>query len=97
MLQIMFLIMDMTNILGEAVGLVVGDNKMNVSIHEDNYGAFILTETLPPRFNPWSKHCDSKTIWFCKDIHKHGVNLKMIATMDQQGDISTKGLTRVGF
>ena len=32
----LFLIMDMTNLLGEAVGLIIGDTTMNISIHEHN-------------------------------------------------------------
>ena len=34
----LFLIMDSTNFHVEAVGLLIGDTTMNVSIHENNYG-----------------------------------------------------------
>ena len=53
--------MDMTNLLGEAVGIIIGETTMNISIHEDNFRALILEETVPPQFTPQSKHCVSKT------------------------------------
>ena len=62
----LFLIMDMTNILGETVGLIIIDTAMNVYIYEDNYGALIMEETLPPQFNPQKRHYSSKTTWFCE-------------------------------
>ena len=60
----LFPIMDMFSMLGEKVGLPVSNATMNVSIHEDNAGALVLAETLPPQFTPRSKHCAIKTIWF---------------------------------
>ena len=41
-------IIDITKLIGQAVGLPIGDTKMNVSIHEDNSGALILEKTFPP-------------------------------------------------
>ena len=44
------IIIDIVAELGPAVGLKVGLTTMNVSIHEDNTGALILAQTLPPQF-----------------------------------------------
>ncbi len=37
---------------------------MYVSIHEDNAGALILTEMIPPHFTTCSKSYALKTVWF---------------------------------
>jgi hypothetical protein len=60
----LFPIMDMVTLLGTKVGLPLKETTMNVSIHEDNAGALVLAETLPPQFTPRSKHYAIKTIWF---------------------------------
>ena len=67
---------------------------MNVSIHEDNAGELILAKTLPPKFTPRSKYYASKTIWFREDINTRGTKLFNIDTVEQLGDIFTKGLPR---
>ena len=54
----------MVAVLGEAVGLPKDLTTMHVLIHEDNAGALILAETLPPQYTPQSKHDTIKTIWF---------------------------------
>ncbi len=46
----LFPIMDMVSLLGTKVGLPVSEATMKVSIHEDNAGALVLAETLPPQF-----------------------------------------------
>jgi hypothetical protein len=66
-------------------------------VHEDNLGALVLAETLPPQFTPRSKYYATKTIRFCEEIHKHGINLKKIETSEQLGDIFTEGLTQASF
>ena len=68
----LFPIMDMVSLLGPAVGLEVGDTSMKVSIHEDNAGALILAETLPPQNTPQSKHYAIKTVWFREGFCKKG-------------------------
>ena len=45
-------IKDMVATLGEAVGLPKDLTTMHVPIHEDNAGALILAETLPPQYTP---------------------------------------------
>jgi len=93
----LFPIMDMVDLLGNAVGLPVGDTTMNVSIHEDNLGALILAETLPPQFTPRSKHYAITTIWFREQIVARGIKLLKIDATEQLGDIFTKGLARAAF
>ena len=57
--------------LGPApVRLPVDCTSMHVCIHEDNVGASILADTLPPQYTPRSKHYHIKTIWFRELIKK---------------------------
>ena len=93
----LFPIMDMVKSLTESVNLPIGLTSMNVSIHEDNSGALVLAKTLPPQFTPRSKYYAIKTIWFREEIVKRGIQLIKIDTVEQLGDIFTKGLTRVVF
>ena len=93
----LFPIIDMVAELGPVVGLEVGLTTMNVSIHEDNAGALILAQTLPPQFTPRSKHYAIKTIWFREQIVRRGIKLLKIDTVEQLGDILTKSLTMVTF
>jgi hypothetical protein len=90
-------IMDMVQSLAVAVGIPAGDVNMKVSVHEDNSGALVLAETLPPQFTPRSKYYATKTIWFREEIHKRGIKLLKIATTEQLGDIFTKGLSQPTF
>ncbi len=70
---------------------------MNVSIHGVNLGALVLAKTLPPQLTPQSKYYTIKTIWFREKIFKRDIQLNKINTVEQLGDIFTKGLTRVVF
>ena len=56
-----------------------------------------MAQTLPPQFTPRSKYYASKTIWFCEEINKKGIKLLNIDSVDQLGDIFTKGLPKVTF
>eukprot|EP00804_Cyclotella_cryptica_P030032 CCRYP_016931-RB/>CCRYP_016931-RB protein AED:0.13 eAED:0.13 QI:0/-1/0/1/-1/0/1/0/99 len=89
--------MDMVTLLGTKVGLPLKETTMNVPIHEDNAGALVLAETLPPQFTPRSKHYAIKMIWFHEQIVKRKIKLVKIDTVEQLGDLFTKGLTRVTF
>jgi hypothetical protein len=93
----LFPIMDMVSSVTKSVKLPIGKTTMNVSIHEDNSGALVLTKTLPPQFTPRSKYYAIKTIWFREEIFKRDVQLLKIDTAEQLGDIFTKGLTRFVF
>ena len=93
----LFPIMDMCESLCKTVGLPLGETTMNVSIHEDNAGALVLAETLPPQYTPRSKHYHVKTIWFREEIVKRGIRLLKIETSEQLGDMFTKGLARPTF
>ncbi len=77
-----FPVMNMVNLLAEKVKLPLENATMNVLIHEDNAGALILAETLPPQFNPPSKHYTIKTIWFWEEIMKRGIKLLKIDTTE---------------
>ena len=84
--------------LGKVVGLPTKDlTTMHVSIHEDNAGALILAETIPPQHTPRSKYYAIKTIWFREEIQKRGIKLLKIDTVEQLGDLFTKGVPRVTF
>ena len=50
------LIIDMIDILGQSVGLPVGDATIHVSMHEDNVVELLLIDTLPTQLTPRSKH-----------------------------------------
>ena len=78
---------------GRAVGMP-GENltSMHVSVHEDNSGALILAQLLPPQFTPRSKYYANKTVWFWEEVMKRGIHLLKIDTREQLGDIFTKGL-----
>ena len=93
----LFPIIDMTKSLGKAIGMPTGETTINVSIHEDNAGALVLAKTLPPQFTPRSKYYASKTIWFREEINKRGIKLMKIDTVEQLGDMFTKGLPRATF
>jgi hypothetical protein len=90
----LFPIMDMVSSVTKSVKLPIGKTTMNVSIYEDNLGALMLAKTLPPQFAPQSKYYAIKIIWLCEEIFKRDVQLHKINTVEQLGDIFTKGLTR---
>ena len=94
----LFPVMDLVKEIGSVVDLPTKDlTSMHVSVHEDNAGALVLAETLPPQFTPRSKYYAIKTVWFREEIMKRGVKLFKIETVDQLGDIFTKGLPRATF
>ena len=70
---------------------------MHSCIHEDNAGALILADTLPPQYTPRSKHYHIKTIWFRELIKKLKIKLVKIETVEQLGDLFTQALPRVQF
>ena len=65
----LFPIIELVFELGTIVGLPTKDSTtMHVSINEDNAGALVLAETIPPQFRTCSKWYALKTVWFCKEI-----------------------------
>jgi hypothetical protein len=93
----LFPIIDMVESVTRQVNLPIGETTMKLSVHEDNSGALVLAKTLPPQFTPRSKYYAIKTIWFREEIHKRCVQLLKIDTVEQLGDIFTKGLVQVTF
>jgi hypothetical protein len=89
----LFPIIGMVEAVTCQVNLPIRETTMKLSVHEDNSGALVLAKTLPPQLTPQSQYYAIKMIWFCKEIHKHCVQLLMIDTVKQLGDIFTKGLT----
>ena len=65
---------------------------MKVSIHKDNTGAFVLADMIPPQYTPRAKTYHVKTIWFREEIKRRGIELLKIDTIEQLGDLFTKGL-----
>ena len=90
-------IMDIVESMAPVVGFPNPKTLTHVSIHEENAGALILAETLPPQFTPCSKHYALKTIWFREEIVKRGIKLFKIPTVEQLGDIFTKSLSKITF
>ena len=89
----LFSVCDIVKEVGDIVGLVTDDlSSMHVSVHEDNAGALVLAETIPPEFTPRSKYYAIKTVWFREEIQKRGIKLIKIDSVEQLGDIFTKGL-----
>ena len=62
----LFQIIDITQSLGNTVGLPVRVPSMKLSVHKDNAGALILARTLPQTFTPRSKYNATKMIWFLR-------------------------------
>jgi hypothetical protein len=94
----LFPVMDIVAEVGKAVGLETKDlTTMHVSVHEDNAGALILAQTIPPWFTPRSKYYAIEVVWFREEIVKRGIKLLKIETIEQLGDIFTKGLPRATF
>jgi hypothetical protein len=91
-------ILDMVDEVGNAVALLPSDApKMHVKIHEDNAGALILAETIPPQSTPRSKHYAVKTHWFREQIIKRRIAVVKIDTTEQLGDLFTKCLPIATF
>ena len=61
-------IIDMVRSLAVAEGIQTGVVNIKVSVNEDDLGALVLAETLPPQFTPRSKYYATKFIWFLEEI-----------------------------
>ena len=81
--------------LSDEGSLAKNITTIHVSLQEDNAGALILAETLPPQNSPHTKHYALKTIWFCEDKVRR--ELVRIKTVKQLVDMLTKALLRVTF
>ncbi len=89
--------MEMVCSSAEATNLPIGNTTINVSTHEDNSRALVLAKTLPPQFTSQSKYYTIKTIRIHEDNFKRDIQLNKINTVEQLGDIFTKGLTQMLF
>ena len=78
----LFPVMDIVSESGNAVGLETEDMVlMHVLIHEDNAGALVLAETIPPQCTPRSKYYTIKMVWVREEMQKRGVKLLKIKTL----------------
>ena len=93
----MFLIFNITTLLGKAVGITIGDTKMNVSVHDDDAGALVLNKTLPLHFILCSNYYAIKTILVREKIVKRMIKLLKIDTVENLWDLYTEGLPRTTF
>ncbi len=94
----LFPIINMVESVTRQVNLPIRETTtMKLSVYEDNSGALVLAKTLPPQLTPQSKYYVIKKIWFCEEIHKHCVQLLIIDTVKQLGDIFKRGLAQVTF
>ena len=84
-------VLDLVKEVGDAVGLEQNEPP-KVRVHEDNAGALILANTLPPQYTPRSKFYALKTHWFRQECFARGIVIQKISTTEQLGDIFTKCL-----
>ena len=96
--QEFFPIIDLVKELGQIIGLPTKDlTSIHISIHKGNAAALVLAEMIPPQFTPHSKYYAIKTIWFCEEIQIRSIKLFKIDTVEQLGDMFTKGFPKVIF
>ena len=50
--RVLLPLIDIAKQLSTALGQELSESTMQVSIHEDNAGALVLAQTLPPGFTP---------------------------------------------
>ena len=98
MCKVIFLLIDVVKLLGQAVGLPDGGPPtMCITLHKDNTGALIFAKTIPPQFTPRGKFYALKTIWLREQIIKHKVLVVHCPTHLMWADIATKMPPRVTF
>lgn len=93
----LFPIMDMVPFLEFVVGLAVDPTNMSVLNHEDSARGLVLADMTPPQFTPRSKTYHVKTIWFREEVKKQDIQILKINTVEQLGDMFTKGLPAKTF
>jgi hypothetical protein len=78
--------------------LVVNETAdMHMKNHKDNVGALALGKLVPHRMLPHFKHYAIKYHWFRKHIGLSRIQLAMISSEDQLGDLFARDLSRVEF
>ena len=88
----MFPIINIDISLGKTVGMLMGDTTIDVSVHDDNTGAFLLDRTFPPHLTLHIKYYLTKNIWFREKIVKHKIKIPGMDAVEQLGDLFTKFL-----
>ncbi len=94
----LFPLIDKLNELTSALTIpFVSGSNMHVRIHEDNAGTLTLGKLEMRRMTPRSKHYAVKYHWFREHLGPRNIELVKIASVNQLGDIFTKGLTANAF
>ena len=86
-------LMDLVNEVSSAFGLQADDvADVFCTIWEDNIGALTLAHLELPRMTPRSKHIAVKYHWFREYVASGKLKVVKVDTLDQIGDLFTKGL-----
>jgi hypothetical protein len=95
----LFPLLDLIRELSAAVKLPMDKHSnMHIKIHEDNVGAPTLGKLEPQWMTPQPKHYAIKYHWFREQISPRNIDLLVkVDTIDQLGDIFTKGLGPTQF
>ena len=86
-------IIDMVRSLAVAEGIQTGVVNIKVSVNEDNLGALVLAETLPPQFTPRSKYYATKTIWFLEEITNGESSFLRLILLNSLGIFSPRSVS----
>jgi len=86
-------IIDMVQSLAVAEGRQTGVVNIKVSVNEDNLGALVLAETLPPQFMPRSKYYATKTIWFLEEITNGESSFLRLILLNSVGIFSPRSVS----
>jgi hypothetical protein len=85
-------IIDMVQSLAVAEGRQTGVVNIKVSVNEDNLGALVLAETLPPQFTPRSKYYATKT-WFIEEITNGESSFLRLILLNSLGIFSPRSVS----
>ncbi len=96
--QNLFPLINLTNKLCAALQVKMHtETQMHIKIDKDNVGVLTLGKLEPRRMTPRSKHYAVKYHWFREHISPRNIQLVIISSSDQLGDLFMKGLSRVLF
>ena len=86
-------IMDLVKEVAHVLKIPSKDSStLHCTIWEDNVGALTLAQLELPRMTPRSKHIAVKYHWFREHVASGRLKVCKIDTLEQIGDLFTKGL-----
>ena len=86
-------LIDLVQEVGHVLKMPSKDSsQLHCTIWEDNIGALTLAQLELPRMTPRSKHIAVKYHWFREHVTSGKIKVCKIDTLDQIGDLFTKGL-----